>query len=185
MCRGSSAQRRTAVQHSTIDTSCSPISKHSHCYSFFDESKGIQNSIDDVFHWNESDMFEKRETDPKLYKIYEAIGDFRYRDSILYPMKIINELRLIIRDYSEKPDYCFDKIKKEYIYKSTNISFGQEHIRKCNETGPIIVECLKRLIIDPDCKFWWLFEQDKDLKNKLNTPVRQKFSEILNNIINN
>jgi hypothetical protein len=132
----------------------------------------------DVFvHWRISDMFEKRDTHPELYKIYETIRDFQYVESIFSPIKIINELRLIMRDYSEKPDYCLDKIKNEYINKNadSNYKYRQKH----KETGRIIVECLKRLIIDKDCKFWWLFEQDRELKNNLSSEIQKVFFEKL------
>jgi hypothetical protein len=123
-------------------------------------SKNDNDEDNGIFrYWGTSDIFEKRDTHPTLYKIYETIRDFRCGEFIS-PIKIINELRLFIRDYSEFPDTCFKEIENNYNY----------------ETRRIFVECLRRLIIDENCKFWWLFEQDRDLKNSLISEKQRDFS---------
>jgi hypothetical protein len=110
-----------------------------------------------ILKWVISDIFDKRKTDPKLYNIYEAINYLHSRErnrTILQAISIINDLRLYLQIYTDLPNYCLDRIKG-YFNKCVPNSGQYE------ETGRIMIECLRRLITDKNCKFWWLFEQDK------------------------
>jgi hypothetical protein len=134
---------------------------------------------DEVFiHWELSEMFEKRHTHPELYKIYETIRDFIVEkgEVIFQPMIIINKLRFIVGTYSEMPDSRFLELKNNYLNKTGHYITNPQ---KFEETGRILVECLKRLITDKNCKFWWLFEQDEGLRSKLHSPIQDAFSRKL------